>query len=478
MTGNGPVPASPVYPAAEKPTLTTIIAVSTDSFTVTWKEKNSGNVSFLIAAALDPDNIAGTMVSSAAFHDDLGGVNKIATTTIYGLIPNGLYYVSVAAYKTDRLLSGFSSPDKAATLANPPGPATAWPAGRNTYQIRWNPNNNSPVTVYEVTRSFSNFEADISTAVGFNAGLTQTEVLLDGFTPALTHFVRMRAKNRDSIITAYSDSLAVTAPAPPGFLSATIKSGEAVVIVEPGEAVRLELGPAALPAEAAIYISPDPISAPLFVDPSRLEAAVDRLGGRRIFRNTMREFVAIAGNTLVETNFLGPVRLQISYAGLDADNNGLIDGSDPGINVMRLAIAVFNESRGDFTPCPNSTIELDAKTVSCRLEHFSVYVLAADIKPFSGADDVYAFPVPWRPNDSDSGNGGPNGITFANLPNEGEIRIYDIAAGLVKKIPLTGQAQIPWNGSNDDGFPAASGVYVWHLNGAAGSKTGKLMIIR
>jgi hypothetical protein len=97
-------------------------------------------------------------------------------------------------------------------------------------------------------------------------------------------------------------------------------------------------------------------------------------------------------------------------------------------------------------------------------------------------DDVYAAPVPWIPQGTDTRFiSSDNGIDFNNLPQQGEIDIYTIKGELVRKIifnDLIGTGTQTWDGKNDQGTDVASAVYVWMVKNDAGKKTGKLIVIR
>jgi flagellar hook assembly protein FlgD len=103
---------------------------------------------------------------------------------------------------------------------------------------------------------------------------------------------------------------------------------------------------------------------------------------------------------------------------------------------------------------------------------FSQVVLAADIM---------MAPVPWAPESSKASRGNfTDGISFINVPSEGEILIYTISGQLVRHIEFknntTGRER--WYGKNDNDEYVASGVYLWVLKSSQGTKTGKLIILR
>lgn len=99
------------------------------------------------------------------------------------------------------------------------------------------------------------------------------------------------------------------------------------------------------------------------------------------------------------------------------------------------------------------------------------------------AGGAKAYPVPWRPNagrPSLYGTAG-GGITFADLPSIGIIKIFNLSGEVVREIkipPGLASGVLVWDGKTGTGQDVASGVYLWIVQSGEDSKTGKLMIIR
>ncbi len=97
------------------------------------------------------------------------------------------------------------------------------------------------------------------------------------------------------------------------------------------------------------------------------------------------------------------------------------------------------------------------------------------------AQNIIVAPCPWVPEDEKTANGTlADGISFVNVPPSGEIRIYTITGDLVRRIEFSGNmtGRERWDGRNDDGQDAASGVYLWIVKSPDGVKSGKLIVIR
>jgi subtilisin family serine protease len=98
--------------------------------------------------------------------------------------------------------------------------------------------------------------------------------------------------------------------------------------------------------------------------------------------------------------------------------------------------------------------------------------LASFLYPATNLDDAVAFPNPFSPHRDQMFN-------FARLPQRASASIFTVTGELVwrsQEADLTGT--ISWSGVNQDGHPAASGVYVYLLESNGEAKKGKLVLIR
>lgn len=100
--------------------------------------------------------------------------------------------------------------------------------------------------------------------------------------------------------------------------------------------------------------------------------------------------------------------------------------------------------------------------------------------PLSAAGIIVA-PNPWIPESQKTATGNlTDGISFINLPEQGEIFIYTISGDMVRRIQFTPSSAgtVRWLGKNDENEYVASGVYLWVMQSPDITKTGKLIIIR
>jgi len=88
-----------------------------------------------------------------------------------------------------------------------------------------------------------------------------------------------------------------------------------------------------------------------------------------------------------------------------------------------------------------------------------------------GATGVIAYPNPARP------SAGHAGVNFANLPPGGTLTIYDLAGARVWSTDIGAATSATWPLTGRDGGPAASGVYLFVVEGSTRA-TGKVALLR
>lgn len=88
-------------------------------------------------------------------------------------------------------------------------------------------------------------------------------------------------------------------------------------------------------------------------------------------------------------------------------------------------------------------------------------------------DDVYTYPNPYRQGlDTD-------GITFANLTMEAQIRIFTLDGKTLRILNETnGDGGLLWDGRDEQGRELASGIYIYRVSNSKETKWGKLAIVR
>lgn len=234
--------------------------------------------------------------------------------------------------------------------------------------------------------------------------------------------------------------------------------------------------------EAFEFFINDPMVSPLRVNPASITAATARLS------QTQGAQASLVPQSVVEFNLLGesnafytanlahPVTISLPYT--DANNDGIVDGSNPPVRAKNLGIYVLDEMNSLWVRMPGATVDAAGHTVTGITPHFSVYALVGNSD--NVVDDVHPFPVPWAPNSGNTLDGTlAGGITFTNLPSEGTVSIYTPSGQLVRSLPIPSfAAQVRWDVKTPSGQDVVSGVYLWRVQSGRNSKVGKLMVIR
>lgn len=246
--------------------------------------------------------------------------------------------------------------------------------------------------------------------------------------------------------------------------------------------------PASIDKEAFdITLNKDPLGKPLNVDPGIITSASDKM----VFNEGGWSQLSL--DSLVEVSIFdsqGYYMKPLSNRGLltlrykDADNDGILDGSNPPVRVDTLNTWVLDEVTNSWVRVPVAGVDKVQKTMSVYFSRPGVYALIGALD--QSVSNVKAYPVPFRPYGPQAGTGqgqtgsDAQGITFENIPQSGKIELYTLDGRLVKSIVIPDNLvtqKLAWDVKNSAGQKAASGVYIWRVVSGSNAKTGKLMVI-
>ncbi|MCX5787257.1 MAG: T9SS type A sorting domain-containing protein [Elusimicrobia bacterium] len=168
-----------------------------------------------------------------------------------------------------------------------------------------------------------------------------------------------------------------------------------------------------------------------------------------------------------------PATLSIPKGNLCVDLGS--GGSASGTRCKTLAFWRLDEGLQLWVRQPASIVDTDA--VRLVTNHFSIYAVMGALD--TDVSEVYAFPVPFRPNAGDVNRYGSwaTGIRFSNLPQQGSIDIYTISGQRVRHLDINANPQT-WDVKNSAGETVASGVYLWEVISGSNEKHGKLVVIK
>jgi len=86
--------------------------------------------------------------------------------------------------------------------------------------------------------------------------------------------------------------------------------------------------------------------------------------------------------------------------------------------------------------------------------------------------NIHTYPNPFRPAE------GHSQIVFTNLPENADLTVSTISGNIVLKQDDIGPDDWAWDVKNESGNDLSSGIYLYSINTAAGSTSGKVIVIR
>ncbi|HOI43101.1 MAG TPA: T9SS type A sorting domain-containing protein, partial [Elusimicrobiales bacterium] len=237
-----------------------------------------------------------------------------------------------------------------------------------------------------------------------------------------------------------------------------------------------------------ITLNRNPLNQPMVVDPALISDASDKLVHNegpwaRPVPGQLLEFAIFNEMGFYSEPLAKRGLMTMRYRDDDADGN--VDGSDPPVRVDTLNAWTLDEENRMWAALPTAGLDRTAGTLSVYFGTPGVYALIGQLDTSVG--NVFAYPVPFRPNGPNAGAGigqtgtEADGITFNSVPQSGRVEIYTLDGRLVRKLDIPSGLVVPklqWDVRTASGQKAASGVYIWRVVSSAGSaKTGKLMVI-
>lgn len=146
------------------------------------------------------------------------------------------------------------------------------------------------------------------------------------------------------------------------------------------------------------------------------------------------------------------------------------DSDLAGLDAGRLILARFDAAQSVWVPLVSSLDALN-NVVTTQTNHFSTFQLM-QAGPFNTVASAKAFPNPLRPSQ------GQTAMTFAQLPSQARLRIYDLRGALIKDLSADSTGMSSWDGTNQSGARVASGVYFVFAQGGGQERTFKVAVQR
>ena len=300
---------------------------------------------------------------------------------------------------------------------------------------------------------------------------------------AATYYYAVRAYNQDGVLTVSSATSAairtLDLPANVTQVFSTAAASLAINAPLPGVgtlAVTLPAG--AVAADNYVQVSTSAGTVPAEVTKANLDAATAKLPANTLVPGTIVELRRWdMYGALATAGFATPARVSFTYT--DATNDGVVDGTAIAEDTLRVFL--LDPVTLVWYPQRNSVTDTTANTVYLDTSHFSIYALGSQASAVGELGTVFAYPNPYKP--GSAGAFGQSsfgeGIVFESMPAGAKVKIYSLAAGLVRELADDdGDGRCLWDARNADGSRAASGVYIYVVSSGGSKKTGRVAIIK
>gem|GEM_PF-3558741 len=136
-----------------------------------------------------------------------------------------------------------------------------------------------------------------------------------------------------------------------------------------------------------------------------------------------------------------------------------------GMNEDGLVISRYDEERNVWVPL-QSKADKGNKRIIAYLDHLSVFAIMGTATAAKAFDEVKYYPNPLQP----SKGLNYSKMNFSNMPAGTRIKIYTMLGQVVRELRADASGMAVWDGKNNAGEKAASGVYIVYMEDGNGNK--------
>ncbi len=419
------------------------IVPSTGSIQYSWTDKSHVETGYYVCTS-----------TYGRISPDLG--TDASSWTESGLTPNTQYSRCIEVYNPAG--SAYCNVISSYTLANPPTGLSVVTVAANAVALSWDANRNPPRTRFGLAHSGDNFSTDISSDIVFVSDLTLPATIVYGLSPNTTYWFRVWAYNGDRIQTEYTEEIS-TKTATTGYLSQPHEGYTEEIDTTEGIKIKVEVPDTAFSVPTKkMEINLVGSGHAKFDSVKAADQATKNKGVTQAYEIIIVDYL---NNILSPDDFHDRIRLTFTYPpdlGLAQENQ---------LRIFRL-----NEATRCWEEQDDCKVNAVANTISLDLNHLSIYKVMSKVT--EGFEELIVYPNPFKVREAKDGF-----VKFINLPNKVTLQIYSIAGELVyDKEYVDTKGGITWNGKNNSGKRAATGIYVYLLKDDNGhKKKGKLSVI-
>ncbi|MCL1971469.1 MAG: glycoside hydrolase family 97 N-terminal domain-containing protein, partial [Endomicrobia bacterium] len=136
-----------------------------------------------------------------------------------------------------------------------------------------------------------------------------------------------------------------------------------------------------------------------------------------------------------------------------------------GMNEDGLVIARYDEEKQVWIPL-KSKVDSENKQIIAYIDKLSVYAIMGTTNAAKAFENMKYYPNPLQP----SKGLNYSRMQFSNMPAGTRIKIYTLLGQLVRELEADASGMAVWDGKNNAGAKAASGVYIVYMEDGSGNK--------
>ena len=136
-----------------------------------------------------------------------------------------------------------------------------------------------------------------------------------------------------------------------------------------------------------------------------------------------------------------------------------------GMNEESLVISRYDEEKQVWVPL-KSKVDKNNKQIIAYIDKVSIYAIMGTANILRAFENMKYYPNPIQP----SKGLNYSKMQFSNIPAGTRIKIYTILGQIVRELEADASGMAVWDGKNNAGEKAASGVYIVYMEDGSGNK--------
>ncbi|MCX5792032.1 MAG: hypothetical protein NTY45_07425 [Elusimicrobia bacterium] len=413
---------SSIATAADFPGYAAYSDVGVTSVTVNWTPGlNPAGTSYLVGVSTNTDFSAVTETTTLNYQASFGG-----------LISNASYYLRVGALNLDGLATDPATP--LGTALTRPATAYLFPVTTQTFtafmidgfSVNWGGNGNSPLTRYNVEISTMPEAFFVMYA---SRSVTAETCPFSDLPMNTTYWARIQAEGQSGLLSDFVST----------GTARTLMVSHLHAVAQKDNTISLETSYGTI----SVYLPRGSLGSSTIIDLRPVSVFAPPVSAVADLRPT--------GIGISITYYPAPLILNAITITLPYRPGSLPGGTDR----AKLVIALYDEISGIWVPLP-SVSDTSGNRVVAQTWHLSTFQLMETVSQ-TALSEVKIYPNPYKPNTT------AEVMHFTNMTPYAKVRIYTFLGELVRDLKADINGMAYWDGRNNAGEKAASGVYIAYI---------------